>query len=326
MAPLSLIRAWAALSLFAWLAGPAAAQADSYPTKPIHLLVGYAAGGGTDIAARLVSQHLATLLGKSVVVENRPGAGSNIAGNAVAKASPDGYTLLVGAAALATNPKIYSSMPFAPMKDLAPVVMLALLPNTVIVNPQVPVRSINELITYAKAQGDNVVCASSGIGSLGHLSCELFNRRTGTSMRHAPYKGSTGAIADVVAGRIPVLFDHIPAPLSFVKAGQLRVIAVTSKERNVNLPDVPTANESGLPGFFANTWLGVFAPAGTSPEIIGKLNREINKVLELPEIKERFASLGMDIVGGSPDQLAEILKNDTKQWGAVIEAAGIKVN
>jgi tripartite-type tricarboxylate transporter receptor subunit TctC len=310
--------------LLAMPAMPSLAQSGPYPAKAIRLMVGYQPGGGTDLTARLVGERLSSALGQPVVVENRPGAGSNIAGDLVAKSAPDGYTLFASAGAMSTNPTLYANMPFDPVKDFAPVIALSLLPNVIVVSDAFPARNLQELVAYAKANPDKTACASSSTGSTGHLSCEFFNLQTGTKILHVPFKGSAGAVAAVVGGQVPVLFDQIPSPLPHIKSGRLRAIALTGPKRNANLPDVPTTDEAGLPGFYANTWVAVFAPKDTPAAIVARLNAEMNKVLQSAEVEQKFNAMGMETIGGTPDRLAQILASDTAKWAQVIKAAGIK--
>ncbi len=299
------------------------AGAQPYPSKAVRFMVGYPPGGGTDLTARIVAERLSPALGQPVVVENRPGAGSNIAGELVARAAPDGYTVFVSAGAMATNPSLYANMPFDPMKDFAPVIGLTLLPNVIVVNASVPARTLRELIDYAKANPDKASCASSSTGSTGHLSCEYFNLQAGTKILHVPFKGSSGAVAGVLGGQVPILFDQIPAPLPHIRAGKMRALALTGPKRNANLPDVPTSDEAGLPGFHTNTWVSVFAPRATPAAIVARLNTEIDRILQSPDVQEKFNGMGMEAIGGPPERLAQMLAADTAKWAQVIKAAGI---
>ncbi len=314
----------AALALLLALPAAQALAQAAYPAKALRFIVGYQPGGGTDLTARLVGERLSTALGQPVVVENRPGAGSNIAGDLVAKSAPDGYTRFVSAGAMSTNPTLYANMPFDPAKDFAPVIALTLLPNVIVVGDAFPARNLQELIAYAKANPDKTACASSSTGSTGHLSCEFFNLQTGTKILHVPFKGSSGAVAAVVGGQVPVLFDQIPSPLPHIRSGRLRAIALTGPKRNANLPDVPTTDEAGLPGFHANTWVAVFAPKDTPAAIVARLNAEMNKVLQGGDVEQKFNAMGMETIGGAPERLAQILASDTAKWAQVIKAAGIK--
>jgi tripartite-type tricarboxylate transporter receptor subunit TctC len=301
----------------------AAAQSQPYPSKPLRFIVGYPPGGGTDLTARIVGERMQAALGQPVVVENKPGAGSNIAGETVAKSPPDGYTLFVSAGAMSTNPSLYKDMPFNPMTDFAPVVALSLMPNVIVVNAEMPVRNLQELIAYAKANPEKTSCASSSMGSTGHLSCEYFNLQAGTKILHVAFKGSAPAVAAVLGGQVPVLFDQIPAPLPHIRSGKMRAIALTGPKRNANLPDVPTTDESGLPGFYANTWVAIFAPKGTPAPIIARLNAEADKIVQSAEVQDKFKGMGMEAIGGAPERLAEILASDTAKWAKVIKAANV---
>jgi tripartite-type tricarboxylate transporter receptor subunit TctC len=300
--------------------------AQSYPDRPVRFIVGYSPGGGTDLTARIVAERLAPKLGQPVLVENRPGAGSNIAGAFVAKSAPDGYTLFAAAGGIAVNATLYAgNMNYDPLKDLAPVAALTILPNVLTTNAQLPVHSLSDLVAYAKANPANTACASSSVGSTGHLSCELFNQRAGTRILHVPYKGSADAIGALLSGQVQVVFDQIPTPLPHIKSGRLRAVVLTGPNRNANLPGVPTTDESGMPGFYANTWVALFAPAGTPSGVIGRLNQEIEAILAQADVRERFAGMGMEAAGGSPAKLSEILSTDVAKWAKVIKEAGIRV-
>ena len=323
VSPHSDLARWAAGLALGTLAALAAAQ--GYPAKPVRLMVGYPPGGGTDLTARLVAERLSPALGQPVVVENRPGAGSNIAGEQVARAAADGYTLFASAGAMATNPTLYANMPFDPMKDFAPVIGLSLLPNVIVVHAAVPARTLRELIDYAKASPEKVSCASSSTGSTGHLSCEYFNLQTGTKILHVPFKGSAGAVTGVLGGQVPILFDQIPAPLPHIRAGKLRAIALTGPKRNANLPEVPTSDEAGLPGFHTHTWVAVFAPRATPAAVIARLNAEVDRILQSADVQEKFNGMGMEPIGGPPERLAQMLAADTAKWARVIKAANISL-
>jgi len=318
------MRAFRRWSVIATLLLSVGAFAQPFPAKPVHIVVGYAPGGGTDLTARLVAEKLRPILAQSVVVENRPGAGGDIAGAAVSRAPADGYTLFAAAGGMAINATLSSSMNYDPLKDLAPIATLTILPNVLLVNASFPAKSLEELIAYAKANPKSVACGSSSTGSTGHLSCELLNQRTGTSILHVPYKGSSEAIAALLAGQVQVVFDQIPAALAHTKSGRLRAIALTGPNRNDNLPDVPTVDEAGLKGFYANTWVALFAPASTPADVIQRLNQAVNAVLQQPEVRERFASMGMEAGGGSPEQLRAMLEADISKWRKAIEAANLK--
>ncbi|HZQ63505.1 MAG TPA: tripartite tricarboxylate transporter substrate binding protein [Casimicrobiaceae bacterium] len=310
-------------SLFA--AMPVAWGQASYPTKPIRLIVPFPPGGATDILARAVGQRWTQALGQAVVVENRPGAGGNIGSDIVAKSAPDGYTLLMGTVGThAINPSLYPRMPYDHIKDFAPVILVAAVPNVMEVNPSVPAHTVQEFIAYAKANPGKVNFASSGSGTSIHLSAELFKVMTGIEMTHVPYKGSAPALTDLMGGQVQVMFDNLPPSLPHIKAGKLRAIAVTSATRAPALPDVPTIAESGVPGYEASSWFGVLAPAGTSPAIIARLNSEVATWLATPEAKERMLSLGANPIGGSPEDFAAHIRAETAKWAKVVRASGAK--
>ncbi|MDQ6619355.1 MAG: tripartite tricarboxylate transporter substrate binding protein [Pseudomonadota bacterium] len=317
----------AALIAFALItvAPVALAQGQSYPTKPIRLVVPFPPGGATDILARAVAQRWTETLGQSVVVDNRPGAGGNIGSDLVAKAAPDGYTLVMGTVGThAINPSLYARMPYDHVKDFAPVILVAGVPNVMEVNPSVPARTVAEFIAYAKANPDKINFASSGSGTSIHLAGELFKVMTGVQMTHVPYKGSAPALTDLMGGQVQVMFDNLPPSLPHIKAGKLRALAVTSSTRSPALPDVPTVAEAGVPGYEASSWFGVLAPAGTPPAVIARLNGEVAKWLATPEAKERMASLGANAVGGSPEDFAAHIRAETAKWAKVVKESGAK--
>ncbi|MEO8305601.1 MAG: tripartite tricarboxylate transporter substrate binding protein [Betaproteobacteria bacterium] len=321
--------AWAALAAVSGIAfaAPAIAQEPAYPTKPIRLVVPFPPGGATDIMARAVAQKLTEAWGQGVVVDNRPGAGGNIGSELVAKAAPDGYTLEMGTVGThAINSSLYAKMPYDHVKDFAPVVLVAAVPNVLVVNPAVPVNSVQELIAYAKANPGKLNFASSGAGTSIHLSGELFKVMAGVQMTHVPYKGSAPALQDLLGGQVQLMFDNLPPSLPQIKAGKLRALAVTTPSRSPALPDVPTIAESGLPGFDASSWFGVLAPAGTPPAIIAKLNAEIAKWLASPEAKEKLASVGANAAGGTPEDFARHIQMETAKWAKVVKESGAKVD
>ena len=309
------------------LGAPASAQTPAYPTKPIRLVVPFPAGGATDILAREVAKHLTETWGQSVVVDNRPGAGGNIGSELVAKAPPDGYTLEMGTVGThAINASLYAKMPYDHVKDFVPVILVAGVPNVLVVNPSVPVNSVQELIAYAKANPGKLNFASSGAGTSIHLSGELFKVMAGVQMMHVPYKGSAPALQDLIGGQVQLMFDNLPPSLPQIKAGKLRALAVTSATRAPALPDTPTIAEAGLPGFEASSWFGVLAPAGTPPAIVAKLNAEIAKWLGSPEAKEKLAGVGANIAGGTPDDFARHIQAETAKWAKVVKESGAKVD
>jgi len=308
------------------IVAPAAAQA-TYPTKPVRLVVPFPPGGTTDILARAVAQKLSEAWGQQVIVDNRPGAGGNIGSELVAKSAPDGYTLLMGTVGThAINPSLYAKMPYDHVKDFTPVILVAGVPNVLVVNPSLPVNSVTELIAYGKANPNKLNFASSGNGTSIHLSGELFRTMTGVQMTHVPYKGSSPALTDLIAGQVQLMFDNLPSSLQFIKAGKLRALAVTSAERSSALPDVPTLAESGLPGFEASSWFGVLAPAGTPNDVIVKLNTAIAGWLATADAKEKLAAQGAIAAGGAPDAFVRHIAAESNKWAKVVKASGAHVD
>ena len=306
---------------------PFAAQAQSYPSRAVRLVVPFPAGGTTDLLARAMAQKLSEALGQQFVVDNRPGAGGNIGADTVAKSAPDGYTLLMGTVGThAINPGLYPKMPYDHIKDFAPVVLVAGVPNVLVVHPAVPVRSVTELVTLAKDKPGTINFASSGAGTSIHLSGELFKSLTGAQITHVPYKGSAPALTDLIGGQVQIMFDNLPSALPHIKAGKLRAIAVTSTKRAPALPDLPTIAESGVSGFDASSWFGLLAPAGTPKDVIQRINAEANKALQSPEMKEKLLGQGAEAVGNSPEFFAEYIKAETAKWAKVVKESGAKVD
>ena len=304
-----------------------AASAQTYPTKPIRLVVPFPPGGATDILARDVAQKLTEAWGQQVIVDNRPGAGGNIGSELVAKSAPDGYTLEMGTVGThAINASLYAKMPYDHVKDFVPVILVAGVPNVLVVNPAVPANSVAELIAYAKANPGKLNFASSGNGTSIHLSGELFKFMAGVQMTHVPYKGSAPALQDLIAGQVQLMFDNLPPSLPQIKAGKLRALAVTSLARAPALPDVPTMAEAGLPGYEASSWFGVLAPAGTPPAIVTKLNAEIAKWLATPEAKEKLSKQGANAAGGTPEDFAKHIAAETAKWAKVVKDSGAKID
>ena len=303
------------------------ASAQTYPNKPIRLVVPFPPAGTTDILAREVGQRLTEALGQSVVIDNRPGAAGNIGSDIVAKSAPDGYTLLMcTVSSHAINPSLYSKLPYDHIKDFAPVILVARVPNVLEVNPGVPVNTVADLIKLAKEKPGQINFASSGSGTSIHLSGELFKTMTGVDMVHVPYKGSAPALADLMGGQVQVMFDNLPSSLQQIKAGKLRAIAVTSSERAPALPDIPTIAESGVPGFEATSWFGVLAPAGTPPAIVNRLNAEIDKWLQSDSGKAQLLEQGALPAGGTPDEFAAYIRAETEKWAKVVKLSGAKVD
>ncbi len=309
----------ALLSFFALQSAMAA-----WPERPIMLVVPWAAGGSTDILARTVAERLTQLLGVPVVVENKAGASGNIGSLAVVRAKPDGYTILFGSMSThAMNPALMPNMPFRGVDDFAPIGLLAYVTNTLVVHPSVPANNVKELIAYAKAHPGKLAYASAGAGSTNHLSAVLLERLAGIEMLHVPYKGGAPAVADTVAGQTQVLFTAGTQSLPHVKAGGLKLLAVTEAKRSSLLPDVPTVAET-VPGYELAVWYGAFAPAGTSKEIVARLNAEINKVLNMPEVKIRMSAIGVEIATTTPEQFTALLKKEEQRYGKLIRDFGIR--
>jgi tripartite-type tricarboxylate transporter receptor subunit TctC len=299
--------------------------AADYPSKPVTIVVPFAAGGNTDAFARMVGDELDKALGQRFLVENKPGAGGNLGVAQVARAQPDGYTLGMGTVSThAINPSLYKKLPFDPDKGFAPVSLIATLPNVLVVNPAIQAKTVPELIDLLKAEPEVHTYASSGPGTSPHLAAELFATRTGTSMTHVPYKGSGQSIMDVVAGHVDMVFDNIPTAAQQAKAGKVRALAVTSLERAPLLPDVPAMAEF-LPGFEATSWHGLFAPGGTPTEIVAKLSQEVQRIMKLPHIQERMQAMGAKPVGNTPEQFAQHISVERKKWAEVVKASGVSL-
>jgi len=316
-----------ALSCALLVACPAFAADDDYPNHAVKIVVPFAPGGSTDVVARILADKLQGELKQPFVVENRPGAGGNIGADLVAKSNPDGYTLLMGTTGvLAINNYLYKEMPFDPQRDFAPVSYTSLITNILVVNPNVPAKNVQELVALAKSKPGELTFASSGAGSSTHLSAELFKSMTGTDIVHVPYKGSSQAITDLMSGQVTMLVDNAPSSLPFVQQGKLRALGVTSLKRMPNLPDVPTIDEAGVKGYESLSWSGIVAPAATPKPVIAKLNAAIERILAMPDVKKRFADLGVDPVGGPPDAFAQHIRRESEKWGRVVKTANITLN
>jgi tripartite-type tricarboxylate transporter receptor subunit TctC len=302
------------------------ANAQSYPARPVRVIVGFAPGGGTDILARALSQQLTESLGQSFQVDNRTGAGGMIAAELGARATPDGYTLLVGSlAAFAINPNLMSKIAYDPIKSFAPVGMFATLSYAVDVHPSLPVRSIKELIALARSKPGQLNFGTAGLGSSTQLAIEQFSLAAGVKMTHVPYKGNTPAMTALMSGEVAMVFDPVLSSLPLSKSGRVRVLAVTTAKRSALLPDVPTVDEAGLKGYSAGNWFGIFAPAGTPPAVVERLNNSINAAMNSQQMKDRLLSQGADPLSGTPQQLADLVRSELDKYGKIIKAAGIKV-
>ena len=317
-------RAVAALLYLGALVFPPAAVAQNYPTGPLRIVVPFVPGGGTDILARMLGQKLNEAWNQPVIVDNRPGAGGTVGTAYVAKATGDGHTILVVPAGYAAYSSLYKRLPFDQARDLAPVSRLASGPLVLVVHPSLPARSVKEFIALARRRPGEINFGTAGAGTLPHLSAELFNTMSGIKLVHIPYKGAGAAVADVLAGRVPVYFMNILQSLSLIKAGKLRALGVTTPERSPIAPEIPSIAESGLKGFDMTNWYGMFVPAATPAGAVSKLNAEVVRILQLPELKSRLAQDGMTVVASSPAQFGEFLKNEMSKHARIIEAAGIK--
>ena len=312
--------------LLPFLIMPSAVAAQPFPTKPIRIIVAYTPAGTTDILARVVGQKMSEGFAQPVIVDNRPGVNGNIGTELAAKATADGHTLLmVTAGTHGINPSLYRKLGFDAVKDFAPISLVANVPNILVVNNSVPVKSVKEFIAHLKAHPDKFNYGTPGNGSTGHLSMEMFKTMTGTRMQHIPYKGSAGVLADVIGGQITATIDNLPPYLPQVKAGKIRGLAVSSVKRAAVLPDLPTIAESAVPGYNSGSWFGLVAPAGTPRPVIEKLAVETQRVLKLPDVAERVASLGAESVGSTPEQFAVYIKAEIAKWAKVIKEAGVEL-
>ncbi len=324
--------------LFSWCCGsfaialcmvlPLAASAqERFPSKPVRIVVPFAAGGSTDIVARYLAEKLTTPLGQSVVVDNRPGAGGNIGAESVARAAPDGHTLLMATTGvMAINQSLYKNMGYDPAKDLEPVSYVASITNVLAVPMELPAANVQELIALAKAQPGKLTFASSGAGSSTHLSSELFKSMAAIDLLHVPYKGSSQALTDLMAGRVSLIIDNMPSALPFIKGGRLRALGVSGTKRSPALPDLPTIAEAGLRGYESLSWSGIAVPAGTPKEVIARLNREINAVLAQPDMRQKLADAGADAVGGAPEGFTDHIRAEREKWSRLIKERGITIN
>ncbi len=301
----------------------ATGPAQSYPNRPIRMVVAIPAGSGTDTVARLIAQGLSERLGRQVVVENRPGAGTIIGNEIVAKAKPDGYTLLVNGAALTISPAMYKKIPYDTAHDFAPITVAVFTPNLMAVHPSVPAKTVKEMIALAKARPGQILFSSGGRGTNSHLATELFASMAQIRMVHVPYKGSTPGVIDLMAGHVALMTNSVSTLLAHVQSGKLRALGVASARRVAAAPDIPTIAEAGLPGYESVQWSGLLAPAGTPQEIIARLNREIVAILRVPEMKQRLAADGSELVANSPEEFAVFLKAELVKWAAVVKATGI---
>ena len=312
------------LTLACALSGAASAAAQNYPNKPIRLIVGYSAGGGTDVIARIVGLRLSEVLGQPIVVDNRPAAAGSAAAGLVARSPADGYTLFVAATStLAVNPSLYKNLPYDTAKDFTPVAQIVSMPNLLVVTPSLPAASVAELIALAKAERGKLTYASGGVGSSNHFTAELFNYMAGVKMTHIPYKGGGPAMVDVASGQVAIFFSTIASAMPQVKSGRLRALGVTSARRSQSLPEVQTIAEGGLPGYESTIWYGALLPAHAPKDIVVRLNAEIVKILKTAEIRQKFLALGADTVITTPEQFTQYIRTEIIKWDKVVKDAGI---
>lgn len=302
----------------------ASAPAQNFPNKPMRIIVPYGPGGGNDLIARMIGEKLSQRLGQPVIVDNKPGAGGNIGAEAVARAPADGHTILIAANTFVVSPNLVKQLPFDVQKDFAPIIVAAWTPLVMVVNPDVPAKTVSEFVGHAKAAPGFVNYATPGNGTPQHLAAELFQNMTGTKMVHVPYKGASQMVPELLSGRVHVLFGAINTLLPHMKTGRLRGIAVTANKRTPFAPELPTIDESGVPGYHIDVWYGFLAPAGTPVDVVKRLNAEIHDILKTPEIRDRLAGQGIESAGGTPEQFAVIIKNDLARYAKVAKDAGIK--
>lgn len=318
------VRFAALVFLFLQTAVSLAQPADAYPSKPVRLILPFPPGGGTDILGRLIAERLSASLGQPVVVENRGGAGGNVGAEAAARAAPDGYTLLLAATTLAISPSLYAKLGFDPVRDFAPISLVATVPNVMVTHPSVPAQTLQEFIALAKAKPGAMNFGSGGSGTSNHLGGELFNIVAGVKLVHVPYKGVNLAMNDVLAGNVQLVLIGIPAAAPNIKSGKLRALAVLARERSAALPDVPTAAQAGLPDLDVTTWYGVLAPGATPRPIVARLNGELVRIMHSPELKERLATMATEPRTSSPEEFAAYIKEEMARWGEVVRKTGIK--
>ena len=319
------LRALAGAGALAMMPASAWAQAPAYPTKPVHIVVTFTPGGAPDILARVLADKLGQQWGQTVIVDNKPGAGGNIGADAVAKAPGDGHMLVVGTVGThAINGALYKKMPYDMVKDFTPIGLLATTPNVLVVNNEVPAKTLKEFIDLGKRQG-NMSFASSGSGTSIHVSGELFKSMTGIDMKHVPYKGRASAIPDLLGGRVTMMFDNLPSSLPLVREGKLRALGVTSPRRSPAAPDIPTLSEAGLPGFEAVSWFALFAAPGTPKPVADKLSTQVAEVLKQPDVAKKLSDLGLEPVGSTPDELARYQQTEIAKWAKVVKESGATV-
>jgi tripartite-type tricarboxylate transporter receptor subunit TctC len=308
------------------LATSASAHAQSYPTKPVRIVVGFTPGGGVDINARLLAPRLSEYLGQQVVVENRPGAGTNIANELVAKSAPDGYTLLMNTAAVAINMSLYKKVPFDTLRDFAAISVFSMSPNILVIHPSLPVKNVKELVAFAKARPGRLNFSSAGSGTTQHLTGELFNLRAGTKIVHVPYKGSAPSLTALIGGEVEMSYANIPAIFQHVKSGRLRPIASTGPKRSELMPEVPTMTEAGVKGVEVTVWYGLLAPSRTPREIVQKLADGVRRAAHAPDTRQRLLDQGAEPLGNTPEEFGKLLREEVARWAEVVKVSGAQVN
>ncbi|MSP97035.1 MAG: tripartite tricarboxylate transporter substrate binding protein [Betaproteobacteria bacterium] len=317
---------WIGIAVFALGIPAHHASAQNFPVKSIRLIVPLAAGGPGDVLARAIGQKLSESVAQPVIIDNRPGANTNVGNEFVAKAPPDGYTLLATASTLTINPSLYATLPYDPLRDLAPITLIASTPLILVVHPSLPVKSVKELIALARSKPGQLNYGSAGNGSALHLAGEMFNSLARVKLVHVPYKGVTNAFSDLLGGQISIMFPGAPIALPQVKAGKLRALGTTGAGRTAAAPELPPIGEAGLPGYEVSVWYGILAPAGTPTPVINRLHSELSKIVQLPEIKERWAVLGAEPLHNTPEQFAAFLKADLGKWAKVVRDSGAKID
>lgn len=323
---LRLMPAIVLVALSAMVGGQATA-ADTWPSRPVKIIVPSPPGDGSDITARVVADKLQAAFGQPFIVENKPGAGGVVAAEQVAHAAPDGYTLIMGnAGSHGINAAVYTNLNYDAVKSFAPISLIALSPNVLVVNPNAPIHSVKDLIDLARAKPGALDFASGGQGSSAHMSMELFKYMTKTNLNHIPYKGATPALTDIIAGTVPVMFVNLPPAMGHIRSGKVRALAVTTAERWKSLPDVPTVAESGVPGFETVAWFGLLAPAGTPRPVIERLAAEIHKIVQMPDVRARIEGTGAQEIGGTPEEFAARIRGDVDKWKRVAEAANVHID
>lgn len=316
---------WAA-TLFGLCFLPAHAGAQTYPTKPVRFVVGFPAGGATDVVARTISQKLGEALTQAVVVDNRAGAASNIAAEHVATSPKDGHTIFMGTVSTSINPSLYKKLPYDPLRDFVPVSQVSSTPFLIVVHPSLPVKSVKEFIALAKSQPGQLNYGSAGSGSGGHLFVEMFGSMAGVKLMHVPYKGAAPATTATLSGETIFMFDNIVTTLPLTRAGRLRGLAVTTAKRSAAAPEMPTVAEAGVPGYDANAWFGVFAPAGTPQPVVNRLNAEIVKIVKMPEVHDRFMALGAEPAGTTAGEFGAFFRSEVAKWAKVVKSSGAQVD